>query len=171
METETEYLITFGKNAGLSVLDVTLLCLCPVFAALGTVVSGTIKKLGEKIDFEEATTLPANRLYEDLTDLTIAEKLRTYNEERKELFEHFKRREKRLTAFRLAFIGFALGVVIALYFVGSITQSITSVARVFALCVLLGYQAPNLWAVQEKVIGKVVEEKLTEALRKKGDTP
>ena len=56
--------------------------------------------------------------------------------------------------------GFALGLVVALYFVGAITDSISSVARILALCILLGYQAPNIWQSQEAAIKRLVDKKL-----------
>ncbi|WP_215399507.1 hypothetical protein [Rheinheimera oceanensis] len=57
-------------------------------------------------------------------------------------------------------VGGVLGLVVALYFVGAITDEITSLARVFALCILLGYQAPNLWQAQAKVISSLVDDRL-----------
>jgi len=61
-------------------------------------------------------------------------------------------------------VGGVLGLVIALYFVGAITEHTTSLARILGLCILLGYQAPNLWRVQEKLLGSMVEEKLRTVL-------
>lgn len=63
-------------------------------------------------------------------------------------------------------IGLALGLVVALYFIGSIQSNISSVARILALCILLGYQAPNIWHSQEKVLKKIIDKRLEEIKNK-----
>ncbi len=57
------------------------------------------------------------------------------------------------------FIGLVLGLVVALFFVGAIKADVTSLARVFALSILLGYQAPWLWITQEGLVKRVVKER------------
>lgn len=57
-------------------------------------------------------------------------------------------------------IGAALGFLIALYFVGAITQEVASVMKVLALSILLGYQAPLLWRLQQRVITRLIDERI-----------
>lgn len=63
------------------------------------------------------------------------------------------------------FISAVLGLVFALYFVGSIKEAPSSVTKLAAFAVLLGYAAPRLWASQEKMVMQVVERKLEQLLR------
>jgi hypothetical protein len=65
------------------------------------------------------------------------------------------------------FAGIVLGLIIALFFVGTITPEITSLSRVLALTILLGFQAPNLWHSQELIIKKIVDKKINEILGEK----
>lgn len=62
------------------------------------------------------------------------------------------------------FIGGVLGLVIALYFVGSLTESPTSLARVLALSVLLGYSAPRLWLFQEQHLLQELDKRIRTTL-------
>ena len=62
------------------------------------------------------------------------------------------------------FIGGVLGLVIALYFVGSLTESPTSLARVLALAVLVGYSAPRLWLFQEQHLLQEFDKRIRVAL-------
>jgi len=162
-----EYLLYLGGGVGLTTLDLVLLALCPVFAALGTTVSASIKRENQKVEFEEATELPVSEQGKDEASLSKDEKLKLYNERRRKEHRVFSVYIKRTEGRRLAYIGFVLGLVIALYFVGSIKQDITAVARILALCVLLGYQAPTLWSLQESVIKNAAEKKLRELTGKK----
>lgn len=157
-----EYLLYLGGGVGLTTLDLVLLALCPVFAALGTTVSASIKRVSQKVEFEEATELPVSVQGKDEASLSEEEKLKLYNERHRKAHREFEFYKNRAEGRRLAYIGFVLGLVIALYFVGSIKQDITAVARILALCILLGYQAPTLWSLQESVIKNAVEKKLRE---------
>jgi len=69
--------------------------------------------------------------------------------------------------FRLLYIGLVLGLVIALYFVGAFTQSITTLARILALCILIGYQAPKIWQLQERLVESHIENKIEQFLKAK----
>ena len=60
-------------------------------------------------------------------------------------------------AYRL-FIGCALGLVVGLYFVGSLNENPTSLARVLALAVFIGYAAPKLWSLQERHLLRHVDK-------------
>jgi len=62
------------------------------------------------------------------------------------------------------FIGLVLGLLIALFFVGAINSEVTSLAKVLALSILLGYQAKTIWFSQEKVINNAIQKKVKQAL-------
>ncbi|MEL6092824.1 hypothetical protein [Plesiomonas shigelloides] len=46
-------------------------------------------------------------------------------------------------------LGFILGLVISLYFIGSIQENISTVAKIMALSIVAGYAAPKVWVAQE----------------------
>jgi hypothetical protein len=54
-------------------------------------------------------------------------------------------------AFRLA-LGAILGLVVGLYFIGALQENLTTLAKIVALCILLGYAAPKIWLAQEQVV-------------------
>jgi hypothetical protein len=58
------------------------------------------------------------------------------------------------------------GLLVALYFLGAINQDLTSTARVIGLSILLGYQAPNIWSTQERIIYRVIDRKINSLLSK-----
>ncbi len=62
------------------------------------------------------------------------------------------------------FVSAVLGLVFAFYFVGSVTEAPSTIAKLAAFSVLLGYAAPRLWESQEKIVMNVVERKLKELL-------
>ena len=157
-----ELILSFGPAVGLTSLDVALLVGCPIFAALGTTVSAAIKKSSMKPIFSPETELPMSKRGKAEQEMSPEEKLALYNEQRRDDFNRYWGRIKRNESVRLVYIGFVLGLVIALYFVGAITNSVTSLARILGLCVLLGYQAPNLWNLQEGALARLVEKKLKE---------
>ncbi|MDD5390484.1 MAG: hypothetical protein PHD37_14155 [Gallionellaceae bacterium] len=49
-------------------------------------------------------------------------------------------------------LGAILGIVIALYFIGSLQPNLTTLAKIIALSILLGFAAPKLWLAQERVV-------------------
>ena len=53
--------------------------------------------------------------------------------------------------FRLS-LGAILGLVIALYFIGSLQENLTTLAKIVALSILLGYGAPKIWVAQERLL-------------------
>ncbi len=163
------YIILFGRETGLSELDVVLLIGCPIACALGTIVSGIVQQLADPPTLSKnyKTFIDSVRDHRAAFEATanIEQSSAFYQQLNKELLQLHQKKEKRWNLWRiprLAFTGFALGFVVALYFVGAITQDITSVARVMGLCILLGYQAPNIWFLQETLIGKFVEKKILE---------
>ena len=60
------------------------------------------------------------------------------------------------------------GLVLALYFVGALTDSPTTVARILAFAILIGYAAPRLWVAQEQIVAKAVEDRMRAILNKHG---
>jgi hypothetical protein len=165
---EAEYVIFLGSKSGLSVLDIALLSLCPVCGALGILVSDALKRVTKEPKFVPVDRLPSHYSGRSATDLSEEEKLLQYNDELRSDFYMFLRRYRQRRTINLAFIGLVLGLVISLYFVGAITSSVTALARVLALSILLGYQAPNIWSAQEKIVRKIVEDKLEKMLGQKG---
>ncbi len=139
-DREKGILINLSQTAYLTYFDAFLLALCPLFGALGGMVSRhlTLADIRTKLATSEDPK-------PDSVDRSPSEnqhsQVRTYGP-------------------NAALVGGVLGIVVALYFVGAITDHVTSLARVFALCILLGYQAPNLWRAQEKVIASLVDDRL-----------
>lgn len=174
MEVTTQQVFEYSIfGIGLSGYDLSLLILCPIFAMLGTLVANSVKGILEKPEFEPLTELPPHYLRrlrdsgdKDEPELALAE----LNSQMKHWHATRVRRSELLDFFRLPFIGLVLGLVIALYFVGAITNDVTSLTRVLGLCVLLGYQAPNIWLTQEKAIKKALDKKIESVLNKSGLT-
>lgn len=136
-------------------------------------VSSAVSKITTKPEFVAATKLPTELLVklresQGTVDREIQEQkmLAEYNADMGRWYQHRLALEARYDFFRLPFIGLVLGLVIALYFVGAITENVTSLARILGLCVLLGYQAPHLWLTQERAIKKLVDKKVEAMLGK-----
>ncbi|MND29751.1 hypothetical protein D3C80_202650 [compost metagenome] len=55
-------------------------------------------------------------------------------------------------------LGAILGLVISLYFLGSIQQNISTVAKIVALSIIAGYAAPRIWVVQETLIEEKIKQ-------------
>jgi hypothetical protein len=49
-------------------------------------------------------------------------------------------------------LGGILGLVVGLYFVGSIQETPATLAKIMALSIMVGYAAPKIWESQEKII-------------------
>jgi hypothetical protein len=69
-----------------------------------------------------------------------------------------------ITAIGIIIVGGTLGAVISSYFVGALNDNLSAVARVLGLCILLGYQAPNIWNLQEKILSDFVDRRIRLAL-------
>lgn len=68
-------------------------------------------------------------------------------------------REKRSMWLGLRLIlGGILGLVVGLYFVGSIQETPATLAKIVALSIVLGYSAPKVWGAQEKVVDKKIKQ-------------
>ncbi len=74
------------------------------------------------------------------------------------------------TIFRIS-LGGILGLVVALYFIGSIQENISTVSKIVALSILLGYSAPKLWLSQERIILKQSEKFLDTQLDQHSSLP
>ncbi|MDW1827888.1 hypothetical protein R7P67_22950 [Vibrio sp. Vb0937] len=60
-------------------------------------------------------------------------------------------------------LGFILGVVVSLYFIGSIQPDVATVAKIVALSVVAGYAAPKIWAAQEIIVEAKVKQLVRES--------
>jgi len=57
-------------------------------------------------------------------------------------------------------ISLVIGLVFALYFVGSVNDGPSAIAKLLAFSILLGYVAPRVWSSQDNIISPAIEEKL-----------
>ncbi|WP_320424675.1 hypothetical protein [Roseateles agri] len=57
-------------------------------------------------------------------------------------------------------VGVAVGMLVALYFVGAINPGAANSAKVLALSVLAGYLAPKLFIAQERAVSQALDKKL-----------
>ncbi|MNG30415.1 hypothetical protein D3C84_1160290 [compost metagenome] len=55
-------------------------------------------------------------------------------------------------------LGAILGLVISLYFLGSIQQNISTVAKIVALSIIAGYAAPKVWAAQQILVEAKIKQ-------------
>lgn len=153
----------------LSGQDIILLLTCPLFTMLGTMVSTATKKINSDIEygprFLEVDTV---KLRENMQLFALGKHTDRTLEEVDSAFadlETYTRKPFRdRNTVQLAFVGFVLGLVIALYFVGALSDNINSVARILGLCVLLGYQAPSVWVTQESTIKKLIDKHLAKVV-------
>lgn len=153
------------KTQGITVVDVFLLVNCAVCGGLGGLIARHMR-LKEYLkslqipdlnfDFRAAAKEEPHKSQAE-RDLLARTKL-AYEQEYAAAHAHAK---KLLSCEpHHVGIGAALGFVIALYFVGAITQEVASVMKVLALSILLGYQAPLLWRLQQRVMTKVIDERI-----------
>lgn len=66
--------------------------------------------------------------------------------------------------------GLVLGLVIALYLSGEI-MTISGVLKVVGLSILAGYQSPNLWMMQERMIEEIVSDEMAKIAKITKITP
>ncbi|EGQ9502824.1 hypothetical protein ACOBWL_003469 [Vibrio cholerae] len=164
MESQLEiplYIFKIGQNSGVTIIDLLLITLCPLAGLIGTLVSSVMqrkqiaKAVPQGVFIEQELVISSDDSFEDI---------QKKKNELRNSYDRFIFEESRLATRGNTIIGFALGLVVSLYFFGAITQDMTSLARVVGLCILLGYQAPNIWSAQEKVISNIVEKKILEAI-------
>lgn len=154
------YILRIG-NSGITWIDLFLVILCPVAGLIGTMVSSVMQRK------QIAKAIPQDMFIDKELAYSSEDDFETVQKRKNELrssYERFIYEESKLATRGNHIIGFALGLVVSLYFFGAITQDVTSLARVIGLCILLGYQAPNIWSAQEKVISNIVEKKIVEAI-------
>lgn len=60
-------------------------------------------------------------------------------------------------------LGGILGFVFGLYFIGTLHETPSTFAKIWALSFIVGYAAPKIWVAQEKALIKRVEETLDQA--------
>ncbi|WP_345986908.1 hypothetical protein WCX18_06950 [Sulfurimonas sp. HSL1-2] len=114
------------ESLGLTSYDIALLVGCPIGAVIGSLAQAIVKS----IDLEGP---PTN---ED--DMKIASK---------------ELQELRGTWLYLRMVlGGILGIVLGLYFIGSIQPSAATVAKIIALSIIAGYAAPKVWEAQERIV-------------------
>lgn len=113
-------------NFGLSGYDLALLILCPVGAVIGSFAHAIV----ESIDLRGP---PTNE-----SDMKIASK------ELQEL--------RGIWLGLRTMLGAILGLVIGLYFIGAIQETPSTITKIMALSILLGYAAPKVWEAQDKIV-------------------
>lgn len=116
---------------GFGAMDGLLIVFAPLCAGIGSTVHGMLVEMNP-------TQLPRGGRVRTPTEVAVFMKWCPYR----------------------LFIGCALGLVVALYFVGSLSHSPTSLARVLALAVFVGYAAPKLWSLQEDHLVRQIESRL-----------
>ncbi|HCV02594.1 MULTISPECIES: hypothetical protein [Pseudoalteromonas] len=132
---DTSGIYTLFTSLGFTIQDYLLITLCPLFAAIGSMVHAMLVEINPN-------------------KLPTSGRMREKNHAMATLKWLFYR----------IFIGAALGLILGLYFVGSLVESPNAIARIFALAVLLGYSAPKLWAMQEKHILEQMDKKIKVAI-------
>ena len=131
-----------SQNAYVTWFDIVLVVLCPVFGAIGGFVARHLRLTELLGQVRPMVTYRTTR--DDGLDASPAKAYISYPH----------------VGPNATLVGGVLGLVVALYFVGAITDDVTSLARVYALSILLGYQAPNLWRIQAQVVSNLVDERL-----------
>jgi len=124
---------------GFSSYDVALLILCPIGAVIGSFAFAITETISHKPPKKEE-------------DYTFAS-------------EHVSKARGSWLGLRLI-LGAILGFVLGLYFVGSIQETATTLAKIMALSILAGFSAPNIWLAQEKAITSKVSALLDESSNK-----
>ena len=69
---------------------------------------------------------------------------------------------------RIVVVGAAPGVLLALSLVGALTEGVTVVSRVLAFAALLGFSAPRILSIQQRIVEEGVERILNAKLSEMG---
>lgn len=125
-------MIDFLIDIGFTKHNVALLMFCPLGAAIGSFAHAI------------SLTINPNKAPIDKSDLQIAP-------------PEIQEIRKSWLYLRVV-LGAILGLVIALYFIGSIQENISTVCKITALSILIGYAAPKIWLMQEILIINRMEE-------------
>ncbi|PKF76725.1 hypothetical protein CW749_25980 [Vibrio sp. vnigr-6D03] len=114
------------EKLGITFFDIALLILCPI----GGVIGSFAYAIMDSID-------PLNSPKDESKTKVASEALQ----------------EKRGIWLGLrCTLGLILGLVVSLYFIGSIQENISTVAKIVALSIVSGYAAPKIWAAQEIIV-------------------
>ena len=120
---------------GFTQADQLIFMLCPLVAVLGSMVRLSIRALGwsEKRDRGSTATQLAGR---------------------------FRRQLSRTIVLTLAsiFIAFTAGLIVALYFAGSIVPTREGVGKLLAFSVLVGFMAPSFFTAQEEKLTRLFND-------------
>ena len=137
--------------------EITMLYLCPIFAAIG----GFLHILMSSCDL---TKWPESKPSSDLNLSSGDWKSQAYK-----LVEFVLKGVIKLPVVlihspywivaRLA-LSVLTGLIVGLYFIGVLPESSGGIARIFALSVFIGYVSPILWLAKEKWVLSVVESKV-----------
>ena len=127
-------------NLGLSSYDLALLYLCPAGAALGSFAYCIVD------------TIQTGNLPKKESDYTIVS-------------DELAKMRGRWLGLR-AILSAILGLVLGLYFIGVIQETPSTLFRIVALSIVLGYSAPNIWMSQEKIISEKVKNLVKDEINK-----
>lgn len=62
------------------------------------------------------------------------------------------------------FVGASAGLVIAIFFAGSVKPELTSSVKLILLSIFAGYSAPNLWVSQAKIIENKINKHIEDVI-------
>lgn len=124
-------MIDLLREAGFTNTDFLILGACPFLGAAGAL----IHTFTTDMDY---TKVPTLKDYEEV-------KIDVDKDLKKTVIDH-----RGLWLFSRIYIGAATGLVLALYFVGAINSEVTSIGRLLALSIIVGYVAPSFWSNQDK---------------------
>lgn len=117
----------FLNSIGFKNQDYALILLCPIFSAIGSLVSIVMEKYVQ------------NDAYNIFNTSKIVGRL---------------------------FVGSVLGLVLSLYLIGAISEGRSTIPRILALSILIGYSAPRIWFIQKKAVEAVAEKRIEKLLEK-----
>ena len=157
------YILKFGET-GVTWIDLLLVTLCPLAGWIGTKVNSVMQRKKNRNSKSLDAFIESNPNLVTSESDSPEEIIKNKYKLREAYFRYINEVSDQLTGGDMI-AGMALGLVVSLYFFGAITQDVTSLARVVGLCILLGYQAPNIWKAQEKVISDIVDKKLVQAIK------
>ncbi len=122
---------------GFSRFDQTMLLLCPLCAVIGSFAHMFMVELNFTQMPESGETTSTAPLLRELT-----------------------RGKRGYWVYGRLGVGATVGLMVSLYFAGSLNPSASTAAKVLALSILAGYLAPKLLLTQEKAVIRTLEEKL-----------
>ncbi len=131
------------SSLGLSPHDVALLIGCPIGSVIGSMAQAIVKTINlDGPPNKENDMRLASKELQELRGLWLS---------------------LRLT------LGAILGLVLGLYFIGSIQPTPGTVAKIIALSIVAGYAAPKVWEAQDKIIDAKLKRIVAEADERPSD--